>query len=98
MDEQFLQAHALRMQAKKAEVQAAIGQAQQERGVLLLLTGDGRLQGVLGHGHRAVEHPEATGVEPRQETSHQRGLSRAKVAIERNKRRHGQCVDEPTPE
>ena len=62
MDEQFLQAHALRMQAKKAEVQAAIGQAQQERGVLLLLTGGVYALARLGRKLAATEsaaHSEA---------------------------------------
>ncbi|MGQ7848244.1 cob(I)yrinic acid a,c-diamide adenosyltransferase [Granulosicoccus sp. 3-233] len=61
MEEQGKQKHAERMQRKKAVVDAGIEKAQIERGIVILITGNGKgkttsgfgtLYRALGHGHR----------------------------------------------
>lgn len=61
MEEQSKQKHAERMQRKKAVVDAGIEKAQIERGIVILITGNGKgkttsgfgtLYRALGHGHR----------------------------------------------
>ena len=61
MEEQSKQKHAQRMQRKKAVVDAGIEKAQTERGIVILITGNGKgkttsgfgtLYRALGHGHR----------------------------------------------
>lgn len=62
MDDQFQQAHAQRMQHKKAQVDAAVERSRALQGVVVLMTGDGKgktssafgtLYRALGHGQRA---------------------------------------------
>ncbi|QTW20536.1 cob(I)yrinic acid a,c-diamide adenosyltransferase [Comamonas kerstersii] len=62
MDEHGKQLHAQRMQAKKAKVSSSMAHAQTERGLVVLLTGQGKgkstsafgmLYRALGHGMRA---------------------------------------------
>lgn len=62
MDDQFQQAHAQRMQHKKAQVDAAVERSRALQGVVVLMTGHGKgktssafgtLYRALGHGQRA---------------------------------------------
>lgn len=62
MEEDKKQSHNARMQRKKEVVDAAIGRAQEERGIVILITGNGKgkttsafgtLYRALGHGQRA---------------------------------------------
>jgi len=62
MEEDKKQNHNARMQRKKEVVDAAIGRAQEERGIVILITGNGKgkstsafgtLYRALGHGQRA---------------------------------------------
>ncbi|THF64631.1 cob(I)yrinic acid a,c-diamide adenosyltransferase [Pseudothauera nasutitermitis] len=75
MDEDRKQSHNERMQRKKEVVDAAIGRAQEERGIVILITGNGKgkttsafgtLYRALGHGQRAgvvqfIKGTQATG-------------------------------------
>ncbi len=75
MEEDRKQNHNERMQRKKEVVDAAIGRAQEERGIVILITGNGKgkttsafgtLYRALGHGQRAgvaqgIPGPQATG-------------------------------------
>lgn len=75
MDQDKKHNHNERMQRKKAVVDAAIGRAQQERGIVILITGNGKgkttsafgtLYRALGHGQRAgvvqfIKGTQATG-------------------------------------
>lgn len=62
MDQQKKESHNARMQRKKEVVDAAIERAQEERGIVILITGNGKgkttsafgtLYRALGYGHRA---------------------------------------------
>lgn len=62
MDQEKKQNHNERMQRKKAVVDGGIDRAQDERGIVILITGNGKgkstsafgtLFRALGHGHRA---------------------------------------------
>lgn len=75
MDEDKKQSHNERMQRKKEVVDAAIARAQEERGIVILITGNGKgkstsafgtLYRALGHGQRAgvvqfIKGTQATG-------------------------------------
>ena len=75
MEEEKKQNHNERMQRKKEVVDAAIGRAQEERGIVILITGNGKgkttsafgtLYRALGHGQRAgvvqfIKGTQATG-------------------------------------
>lgn len=64
MDQEKIERHNQRMQRKKAVVDAAIDKAQEERGILLIITGNGKGKSTSGFGtvYRALGHGHNVGV------------------------------------
>jgi len=64
MDSDKVQKHNTRMQRKKEKVDAAIDKAQDERGVVIVITGNGKGKSTSGFGtlYRALGHGQQVGV------------------------------------